>query len=249
MGGKTSIVSLALLTLGMLAGCGTRNQAMDSTRGDSLLSVNPQEQGQGNLTPQDNYQAAPNGRTSQRPSTTKPRSTSPSYRTVSVPAGTSVPISLSTQMTSATANVGDTWTGTVTHSVVVNGITVIPEGSTVNGRVTAAKSAERGDRAMLDLGLTSIEVDGRSYPLSGSTEAVIAGSTRARNLGAIAGSAAAGALIGRAVGGSGKGALIGGLIGGAVSTGAVAKSKGYQVVLKPGMDFTFTTNQQLAVRR
>ena len=87
---------------------------------------------------------------------------------------------------------------------------------------------------MLDLALSSINVEGRTYRVHGGTEAVVAGSTRARNLGAVAAGAGAGALIGKAVGGGGKGALIGGLIGGAAATGAVAASKGYQVVLKPG---------------
>jgi hypothetical protein len=82
----------------------------------------------------------------------------------------------------------------------------------------------------------------------GGTEAVIAGSTRARNLGAIAGSAAAGALVGKAVSGTGKGALIGGVIGGGVATGVVAASDGYQVVLKPGTALTFTTSEVIAVR-
>ena len=71
---------------------------------------------------------------------------------------------------------------------------------------------------------------------------------RARNLGAIAGGAAAGALIGKAVGGGGEGALIGGLIGGAAAVGAVAKSKSYQVRLKPGTPLEFTTSEALAVR-
>ena len=82
--------------------------------------------------------------------------------------------------------------------------TVIPAGSTVSGVVTAVKPAEKGDRAMLDLGISSMSVEGREYATKATTEAIVAGSTRARNLGAIAGGAAAGALIGRAVGGSGK---------------------------------------------
>jgi len=83
----------------------------------------------------------------------------------------------------------------------------------------------------------------------GSTEAIVAGSTRARNLGAIAGSAAAGALIGKAVTGSTEGAVAGAVVGGGVATGVVAASDGYQVVLKSGTALTFTTNEAMAVRR
>jgi hypothetical protein len=162
---------------------------------------------------------------------------------VTVPAGSSINVTLGTALSSEHSSVGDAWTGSV-----VNSLAGIPAGSTVSGTVSAAKPAVKGDRAMLDLKLTSITVNGRSYPISGGMEAVVAGSTRARNLGAIAGSAAGGALIGKAVSGSGKGALIGGVIGGGVATGVVAASDGYQVELKAGTPLTFTTSGAVAVR-
>jgi hypothetical protein len=165
-----------------------------------------------------------------------------------IPSGTSIDVTLNTRLTSETASVGDSWTGSVRNSPVIDDRNAIPTGSVVSGTVTGAKPAHKGDRAMLDLGLTSITVGGHRYPVHGRTEAVIAGSTRARNLGAIAGSAAAGALIGKAVSGTGKGALIGGVIGGGVATGVVAASDGYQVVLKPGTALTFTTSEVIAVR-
>jgi hypothetical protein len=162
---------------------------------------------------------------------------------VTVPSGSSIDITLSTGLSSEHASVGDAWTGSV-----VNGLAGIPAGSTVSGTVSAVKPAVKGDRAMLDLKLASITVNGRNYPMSGGMEAVVAGSTRARNLGAIAGSAAGGALIGKAVSGTTKGAVVGGVIGGGVATGVVAASDGYQVELKPGTPLTFTTSGAVAVR-
>ena len=123
-----------------------------------------------------------------------------------------------------------------------------PAGSLVSGTVSGVRAAQKGDRAMLDLALTSINVGGHHYTVHGSTEAIVAGSTRARNLGAIAGAAAAGALIGHAVSGSTKGTIIGGVVGGGAATGVVAASDGYQVVLKSGTPLTFTTNESVAVR-
>lgn len=163
---------------------------------------------------------------------------------VTIPSGTSLDVTLDTSLSSESASVGDAWSGTI-----LNGRDGIPAGSAVSGTVSAVKAAKKGDRAMLDLKLASITVGGRSYRMDGSTEAIIAGSTRARNLGAIAGSAAAGALIGRAVGGSGKGAVVGGVVGGAAATGVVAGSKGYQVLLKSGTPLTFTTSEAVAVRQ
>ncbi len=167
---------------------------------------------------------------------------------LTVPSGSSVEVTLDTPLTSKTASVGSAWTGTTRSASVVDGHNAIPAGSAVAGTVTGVTPARKGDRAMLHLGMTSVTVGGRTYNVRGSTESVIAGSTRARNLGAIAGSAAGGALIGKAVSGTGKGALIGGIVGGGVATGVVASSDGYQVVLKEGTALTFTTHEAVAVR-
>ena len=162
---------------------------------------------------------------------------------VTVPSGTSLDVTLGTGLSSENASVGDAWSGSV-----VNGSEGIPAGSSVSGTVSAVQAARKGGRAMLDLGLTSITVGGHRYAVHGGTEAVIAGSTRARNLGAIAASAAGGALVGKAVSGTGRGTLLGALVGGGVATGVVAASDGYQVVLKSGTPLTFTTSQSVAVR-
>ena len=162
----------------------------------------------------------------------------------SVPAGTTFSVRLTSTVNSEHAQVGDSWTGVVVSPVLVGSRVVVEEGSTVEGVVTGSQEAKRGSRAMLDLAVRSVHVDGRDRDVEAVTEPVIAGSPRARNLGAIAGGVAAGALIGKAIGGDGKDAAVGGLIGGAAATGLVAKSKGYQVVLKPGTVMTFTVSNR-----
>ena len=162
--------------------------------------------------------------------------------------GTVIDVSLATPLTSETATVGSPWTGSVRNGIVVDGKNVIPAGSAVAGTVTSVQEARKGDRAMLDLGLTSVTVDGHSYRVHGSMESVIAGSTRARNLGAIGAATVAGAVVGHQVGGSRKGTIIGGLIGGGAATGVVSQTKGWQVVLKEGTPLTFTTDDAVAVR-
>jgi hypothetical protein len=165
-----------------------------------------------------------------------------------LPAGTSIDITLATALTSETARVGSAWTGSVSNPIVLEGRNVVPAGSSVTGTVTAVKAAQKGDRAMLDLGLSSITVGSHTYRVQGSTEAIIAGSTRARNLGAIGAATVAGAIVGHQVNHSDKGTIIGGLIGGAAATGVVSQTDGYQVELKPGTGITFTTSQTIAVR-
>jgi len=165
-----------------------------------------------------------------------------------LPAGTRFTVRLTSSVSSETAEVGDSWSGIVVSPVRADGREVLGAGTEVRGTVTGAHGARRGSRAMLDVAIEEVVVEGRSRSLAAVTDPVIAGSPRARNLGAIAGGAAAGALIGKAVGGDGKDAAIGGLIGGAAATGAVAQSKGYQVVFKPGTVLVFTVNEDIAMR-
>lgn len=155
--------------------------------------------------------------------------------------GSTFNVTLGGAISSETASVGDAWHGTVAHDVVTKHGGVILAGSPVNGVVTGAMGAKRGSRAMLDLAVRNIRVNGQDESIAANGESVVAGSTRARNLGAIAGGVAAGALIGNVVG-DGRNATVGGLIGGAAATGVVAGSKGYQVVLKSGTLMSFTVN-------
>src|SRR5262245_265393 len=253
------VTCVILVAAAMIAGCGakTNEQAMESSS-DRLLASNPSEPASGNITPQTEYQQpAPEAPAAPAP-TPKPKSKPPAPRSeapkpapvnpgVTVPEGTPIKVTLDAQITSETAQPGDSWTGVVKEPVVIGTAAPIPAGSVVHGVITGSLAAEKGNRATLVLAVKSISVGSTEYSVPAGTDSIIAGSPRARNLGAIAGSAAAGALIGKAVGG-GKGALIGGLIGGGAATGVVAKSKGYQVVIKPGTELTFTVNHAVVMR-
>ena len=255
------ILSLAIVLAATVAGCGAKKNAETTLADSTAFATNPTEQGQGALAPQGQV-PPPEPAPEPQAETLKKKSPAPRPNTpapapaptpapnpgITVPSGTAITVTVSTPISSETAQVGDTWTGVVTTNVVIGEKTVIPSGSTVSGTVSAVKSAAKGDRAMLDLAIGSMTVEGAGYAAQATTTAIVAGSTRARNLGAIAGSAGAGALIGAAVGGK-KGALIGGLIGGAGAGGVVAKSKGYQVVLKEGTELTFSTSQPVSIKR
>lgn len=172
----------------------------------------------------------------------------PAPSTLSLPSGSAMAITLSTPLTSETARLGDGWSGIVRSTLFVDGKALVPAGSRVTGVVSDVSPARRGELAMLDLRLTSVTINDRFYPLNGGTEAVIAGSPRARNLGAIAGSAAVGAGVGQAIGKNPRSTMIGGLAGAGAAASVVAASKGWQVVLKSGTLITFTTSEAVAVR-
>lgn len=252
----TCVILAAVVTI---AGCGAKESelAMEASS-DSLLAANPTEPAPGSITPQTDYQqpapeapAVPAPAPTPRPAVSKPRPAAPKpapvNQGVTVPEGTAIKVTVDAQISSETAQPGDTWTGVVKEPVVIGTDAPIPAGSIVHGVITGSLAAEKGNRATLVMAVKSITVGSTEHAVPAGTDSIIAGSPRARNLGAIAGSAAAGALIGKAVGG-GKGALIGGLIGGGAATGVVAKSKGYQVVLKPGTELTFTVSRAVVMK-
>jgi hypothetical protein len=255
--GSVLVIALAL------AGCAQKSeQAANGTASDSLLAANPVEPPQTGITPQTEYQ--PEQQQKETPPAPKPAASRPKpkpappakdvsasqpvARGVTVPAGSGIKISVAAQITSETAQSGDTWSGEVTEPLVIGTSAPIPAGSKVSGVIASSKAAEKGSRAHLVLAVRTIEVGGRTYHIHATADSLIAGSTRARNVGAVAGSAGAGALIGKAIGGGGKGALVGGLIGGLVGTGAVASSKGYQVTVKEGTELVFTTDDVVVMK-
>jgi len=259
---RTTIFVLGLALALSAAACAKKQEtAQQETTVDSLLASNPSEQTPGNLTPQQQYQQpapqeqapppapAPTHKKRNPPSSSSSSTSSSAPRDhgVTVPAGTSFKVAVATKITSATAMPGDTWTGTVKDPVIVGDRVVIPAGATVNGVVSGSRPAEKGSRAMLLLAVRSVEVDGKSHSISAEADSMVAGSTRARNVGAVAGGAGAGALIGKAIGG-GKGALIGVLLGAGAATGAVAASKGYQVEVKEGAEITFNVNEAVVMK-
>ena len=253
---------LSLFVLAALAGCGQKQDASlsnSASTADSLLATSPIEPPQGELQPDTSFQAQqPETRS---PATSTPKPTNPARPTpkplptpapeapsVTVPAGTALSVAMDTPLTSETAQEGDSWSGTIKSPVVIGTAAPFPAGSVVRGVVAGVAPAEKGDRAFLVLRVTSIESGGRSVSIGATADSMIAGSTRKRNLGAVAGGAAAGALIGKAVGGSNKGAVIGGILGGAAATGAVVKSKGFQVTVKEGAELTFRVNSDTKIK-
>jgi hypothetical protein len=232
---KALAAGLAILIAGTAIGWGASllSHPQTVTAQDPIALAQPQEKPAGDLTPQIQFRSAPRVTRTQR---NDGRAAS-----LLLPSGTPVAVALNTSLSSKTAQVGEAWSGTVTEPVYRNGREVVPAGSTVHGIVAVATPAERGNRATLQLAMRLIVVNGRSYAVRGSSEAVVAGSPRLRNVGAVAGGAAAGALIGKAIGHSTKSAVIGAVIGGGASTAVVAASKGYQATIAAGREMEFTT--------
>jgi hypothetical protein len=153
-----------------------------------------------------------------------------------IPSGSHATVRLNTSLSSATANTGESWSGTLTHEIVEHGKVVVRAGAPVKGRVTYVNRSGRLHKpGALTLRLTSINGEtvyssritrqGKSHTKSNATK--------------IGGGAGAGALIG-AVAGGGKGAAIGAAAGAGAGTGVAAATGKQEVRIPAETVLTFT---------
>jgi hypothetical protein len=158
-----------------------------------------------------------------------PRPPAPVVRTVSVAAGTTLPIRLADSLDTATTQTGQPIHGTLADDIVADDMVAIPRGTPVTGRVIEAKDATHfSGSSSLTLELT--EVDLKGGPVAVSTAPFSEqGKGRGKNTAVKAGGGAAiGAIIG-ALAGGGKGAAIGAASGGGLGAGVNAVTRGEQV--------------------
>jgi hypothetical protein len=139
---------------------------------------------------------------------------------VVVPKGTPIYVRLDQTISSTTAQPGENFSAVLDEPLEVDGQTVVPQGTKVNGHVVAARESGRLHNAgYLRLTLSSLTLNGKEIAIQTSSIFVKGGSYKNRNLAYIGGGAGGGALLGSLIGG-GKGALIGSAIGAAGGTTA-----------------------------
>jgi len=150
-------------------------------------------------------------------------------KVLTLPAGTTVPIRMTDALETGKTQANTAFHGSLASDLVVDGMTAIPRGATVVGRVVEAKDATHyAGSSSLTLELTQIRSQGQTYHIvtdSYSQQGKGRGSNTAKKVG---GGAAIGAIIG-ALAGGGKGAAIGAAAGGGVGAGANTITKGEQV--------------------
>lgn len=174
-------------------------------------------------TPASSTAAAPKPATkpADKPAAPKPNP----VQMVTIPAGTTLSMSLTTALSSKTAQVGDPVKAMLTSDVVVDGKTVIANGTTVAGSVISVVSGSDkiGGTPTLAVSFERLELPGgQDVPISGEISEKGKSDTT-RDTVKIVGGTAAGAIIGDKVIKGKKGKVLGGLLGGAV--GAVAAKK------------------------
>jgi hypothetical protein len=157
---------------------------------------------------------------------------------ITIPEGATFPLLLETAISSATSNSGDLVMARLAEDVRVGEKVVVPAGSKVRGRVTAAVPSGRvKTRARLAFDLDTLVLEGKEYPIGTRPVDITAGSTHKKDAATIGIGAGAGAIVGAIVDGK-KGAGIGALIGGATGTGVVLTNTGKEVELGSGTRVT-----------
>jgi len=177
-----------------------------------------------------------------------------------VPAGTALMVRLDTTLATFTNHVGDPFQGKVTHAVVVNGTTLIPVGSTVEGRITKVSEPRRiagkptlgilpeavilptGERYFLDATLVDTNIHGTDVNQEGQFKGQ---GHDGRDQLEVGGGAAGGMIIGGLVGGP-VGVLVGGAIGaGGTTTHWLTKHR--SAILPAGTELTLELNRPLTM--
>jgi hypothetical protein len=167
-----------------------------------------------------------------------------------VATGTDLDVELLDGASSKTSQVGNAIRARVTKAVVIDGLTVIPEGALINGTVTEAIPLKKiGGAATLGLRFDTLElVGGARMPISAGLHEQ-GKSESGKDAGTIAGATAGGALLGRLLSKDDKtkGTLIGAVVGAAAGTGVAAATKGKEVELPAGTPLALRLEQPLTM--
>jgi len=172
----------------------------------------------------------------------------PAYRDVTIPAGTTLPLALTSGIASDTSAVEDVVTAELTRAVTSDGREVLPAGTRLTGSVTNVDDSGRvKGRAMIAFRFTSLRTGDEQYDVQTAPLSHTAEATKGEDATKIGIGAGAGAVIGGILGG-GDGAAKGAIVGGGAGTGVVLATKGKEVRLGPGASATTELTAPLTVR-
>lgn len=171
----------------------------------------------------------------------------PPPQKVTIPQGTVLSVRLVDPIDSEKNQIGDTFHATLNHPLTINGDTVVPSGSDVQGHLVDVKSAGKfaGQSAVV-MQLDSIASGGNTYNIQ-TDQYKKQGSSRGKNTAEkTAAGAGVGALLGALIGG-GKGAAIGAAAGGGVGAGSQTVTKSQQIKLPSETVLSFTLQAPVTV--
>jgi hypothetical protein len=185
-------------------------------------------------------------------------------RSMTVPSGTQVLLTLKSPIDTKSAKPGDGVYCQTSFPVTQDNVVVIPAGTYVKGEIAEVRRAGRvkGRAEVLFHFNSMIFPSGYTVDLPGSLKSqpgaqnstvsddegtVKANSQKGKDAGTVAKTAATGAVIGTVASGSAKGAGIGGLAGAAVGLGQVLFTRGQDVRIDQGTSLEMVLQRPLTV--
>ena len=172
----------------------------------------------------------------------------PEYREVTLPAGTTLRLTLRTPVASDTSAVEDSVRATIRQAVTADGQPVLPVGTELTGVVTnVARAGRVKGRARIAYRFDALRFDGERYGIRTAVLAHEAEATKSEDATKIAAGAGAGAVVGAILGG-GSGAAKGAAVGGAAGTGVVLATRGKEVRLGAGAAVNTRLDAPLTVK-
>ena len=173
----------------------------------------------------------------------------------SLPSGTTVDVRLDNEIGTKSSKVGDTFSATVENAVVAsNGVTAVPAGSRIYGKVTGLDNSDRvGEPAAIKIDFERIVVNGVSRPfyakVTATNLATRGADSRDETLKKAGVGAAAGAVLGAILsGGDLDKILLGGALGAAAGTVISLGTGDVEGVLPAGTTMQLTTTRTVALR-
>jgi hypothetical protein len=172
----------------------------------------------------------------------------PAYREVTIPAGTTLPLALTSSVASDSSSVEDVVTAELTSPIRIEDRDVLPAGTRLSGVVTDVDGSGRvKGRAMIAFRFTSLRTGDTKYDIEAASLSHLAPATKGEDATKIGIGAGAGAVIGGILGGK-DGAAKGAAVGGGAGTGVVLATKGQEVRLGPGTDVTTRLTAPVTMR-
>jgi hypothetical protein len=172
----------------------------------------------------------------------------PTFRNITIPPDTAIPVRITETLDSATTQQGDLFTGTIATDIFIDGLVVLRQGTPVSGRVVAVQEAAHyKGSSLLSIELTSINRRCERFTITTDAYSV-KGDGRGKNTAEkVGGGAAVGAILGGILGG-GKGAAIGAAAGGGVGAGANTVTRGQQVKIASETLVRFNLTNPLSIK-
>jgi hypothetical protein len=171
----------------------------------------------------------------------------PQPRKIVIPEGTEVQVITTDAIDSDKNKIGSTFQASLYAPITVGDEVVVPKNANVAIKLLDAASAGKvKGKSEIQIGLDSIEVQGKRYPLQSSTYEE-AGKSQGKQTAKKVG---IGAGIGTAVGaiaGGGKGAAIGAAVGGGAGLATQAFKKGDKLVVPSESKINFTLEKAVEV--